>query len=59
MYEYAYFFRDFVTICLICGFHVKLLSMLTPRNFVCVERGIVSTFIFIRLSLIVKVPCLV
>ena len=36
----------FVTISLICGFHVKLLSMLTPRNFVCVEKGIVTTFIF-------------
>ena len=33
--------------------------MLTPRNFVCVENGIVSSFIFIRHSLIVKVHCLV
>ena len=48
----------FVTMLLICGFHVKLLSMLTPRNFLCVEKGIVSPFIFIRLSSIVKVLCL-
>ena len=33
--------------------------MLTPRNFVCVEKGITSPFIFMRLSLIAEVLCLV